>query len=532
MIFSSKLHLLIYNLALAIILCALPFSVFVVSVGLFTLTINFILEGNWSYKYTSLKNNRALWVALIIYLPVLYSFFYTTNTNYAIKELRLWLPFLLIPPVIALSKPLNKQEFKVLLALFVLSVLVGTLISTHYYFHSSNDQSLDVRQISKFISHIRFALMICLAIAILIHFTIIERVGNLSLRVGLIMVIVWLITFLFILQALTGFVMLFLLVALGFTWYYYKSSGTIKRFVLLTFGLSFLFILISIFMHKVDRFYTRNLIDVKNLPEKTQNGNPYQHDTLRLVYENGNLLYINICYSELTNEWNKRSKSNFDGQTKNGQPISQTLIRYLTSLGLTKDSVGVSKLDTLDVALIESGATSILYKNKGFGLDLKLYQILWELESYRNEGSIGHSSIVQRLTYIKSALYAIKKNLWLGVGWGDIMSSLNTYYEEYNINLSPELRYMPHNQYLTVWVGAGLIGLILFLVAMFYPFLSTKKHKHFLPLYFFVLIMVSMLIEDTFETHIGISFAAIFSSLFIFGYSFSTSNNDPESIKG
>lgn len=532
MIFPSKLHRLIYIFALAIILCALPFSVFVVSVGLFTLTINFILEGNWRYKYNTLKNNTALWVALLIYTPVLYSFFYSANADYAVKELRLWLPFLLIPPVISLTEPLNRQEFRLLLTLFVLSVLVGTLISTHYYVISSNLQNLDVRQISKFISHIRFALMICMAIAILIHFIFFERLGNLAVRFGLIMVIIWLTIFLFILQALTGFLMLFILVALGFAWYYNKTSGTIKRFVLLTFGLSILFVLVSLFMHKVDRFYTRNLIDLKSLPEKTQNGNPYQHDTLRLVYENGNLLYINICYPELGKEWSERSKNPFDGQTKNGQPISQTLIRYLTSMGLPKDSVGVSKLDSIDITLVESGATSILYKNKGFGLDLRLYQILWELESYKNEGSIGYSSIVQRLTYIKSAWHAIKKNIWLGVGWGDIMSSLDTYYEDCNINLSPELRYMPHNQYLTVWVGAGLIGLILFLAAMIYPFFSTKKHKHFLPLYFFVLIMVSMLIEDTFETHIGISFAAIFASLFIFGYSFSSCNNESESIKG
>lgn len=531
MLLSPSSHRFVYILALIIVACSLPFSVFATSVGIITLLVNFLLEGNWRVKSINLQRNRVILFSLLLYLPVLYSFFYSSNTTIAIRELRLWLPFLLVPPVVAMSNPLSKREFRWITLMFVLAVLVATLISTAYLLMLSGNSAIDTRQISLFISHIRFALMINLAVAILVHFIVFESFLSKWIAVTMILIAFWLVVFLFILQSLTGIVMVGLLIFVGFVWIYVMSKSSVARFAIATVGLSVFFIIISIVTHTVDEFYTRNRVDFKTLKEFTVNGNPYQNDTARLVYENGNLVYINICYPELRREWERRSSLSFDGLDKKGQRLDQTLIRYMTSIGLTKDSAGVWKLDPGDIQLVEDGATSVVFKEGGIGLSKRIYQLLWEFDAYRSQGTIANSPMIQRLVFAKAAWFVIENHFWWGVGWGDLQENLNTYYKTNHINLSEEYHFMPHNQYLTVWARAGFVGFVFFLMALMLPFILMKKNKHFLPLYFLAMVAVSMLNEDTFETHIGITLAVLFGSLFIFGYSFTSKTDEPESPK-
>lgn len=531
MLFSSSFHRWVYIVALAITACSLPFSPYTASIGIISMLVNFILEGQWRLKLNIFKGNKALWLSYLLYLPILYSAFYSSNFSITIKELRLWLPFIVVPTVVALSKPLNYKEFKWVMLLFVLAVFVASAISTAYLFGISSELVIDSRQISLFISHIRFSLMVNLAIAIIIHYLVFDSSFDGVYKSLLSIVLLWFIVFIFILQSFTGIVMLFLLILLSFSWFYAKQKGQVSRFVLASIFFSVLFILVSAITHKVDRYYTRNNVDFGMLKQCTVNGRPYQHDTLRRVYENGNLLYINICYPELRAQWARRSATPFDSLDKKGQPLSHTVLRYITSMGYTKDSAGLWQLSDEDIAFIENGATSVVFKKSKLGIDARIYQFLWEIDAYRTEGTVSYSSVIQRLVFTKAALYVIKYNFWFGVGWGDTQEFLNNYYKEFELGLPKNLWCMPHNQYLTVWVGAGFVGFSIFLLALLFPFILRKRYKYFLSFYFLLMIMVSMLSEDTFETHIGITLAVLFSSLFTFGEIFSSRNNEPCSIK-
>ncbi|MCB8965022.1 MAG: O-antigen ligase family protein [Bacteroidales bacterium] len=530
MIFTPKAHRLLYILALAITACSLPFSVYTTSIGTIILVANFLLEGNWRFKAEAIKTNKLLWISLLVYTPLLYSFFYSTNTAIGLKELRLWLPFVFVPIVVALSNKLNHTEFQFILLSFVLAVFVATAISTTYLLGIASELVIDTRRISLFISHIRFSMMVNLAIAILIHLAFSNNHFKKPIRILFIAVAIWLTAFLFVLKAFTGIAMLALLVAMGTIWILIKQRNRIVRFVVTSIALSMLLIIASTITHKVDRFYTRHRVNLTQLNPTTANGNPYTHDTLRKIYENGHLLYINICYPELRNEWQRRSTVPFDSTDAKGQPLSQTIIRYITSLGHTKDSAGIWKLDSLDINLIEHGATSVIFKESTTGFDARIYQLLWEFDAYRSERNISYSSVVQRMVFAKAAWFVVKNNFWLGVGWGDIRDSMSQYYQQYEPSLPETLWLMPHNQYLTVWTGSGLLGLIIFLIALCVPFVTKKMYRHFLPLYFFAMVMVSMLNEDTFETHIGITFATIFISLFIFGDTFPHKPDESKSI--
>jgi len=66
-------------------------------------------------------------------------------------------------------------------------------------------------------------------------------------------------------------------------------------------------------------------------------------------------------------------------------------------------------------------------------------------------------------------------------------------------------------------VGFGLIGIIWFLVVLLYPPIKTRRMDDYFYLAFFVIMIVSMISEDTIETQAGVTIFAFFTSLFLFG---------------
>lgn len=521
MVFSQSTHRFIFLFGLAVSLCALPFSPFALSVGLITLAANWLISGQWPEKYSKFIDRKSLWAFLLIYFSAFIGLFYSDNIGYAIKELRLWLPILLVPIVVGTTLPINKKEFKILLLLFCTAVFVGSLISFSIFIQDYSSLGQNIRYISSYISHIRFALMVDLSIFSLFYLAI-QKGYFISklIKLGLIIMAVWLIAFLFILQSITGIGLLIIVGVVLLSGWIFKTKEPVLRFsliVVLAFSVLFAF---SYIAHSVDNFFTRENIDFSALPRLTVNGNPYSSDTLNKQFENGNLVWINICYPELKKSWERVRNENKDGVIRNYKEIEQPLIRYLASKGLLKDSIGFAKLDSIDISLINNNVSSVIFKQHKFGIYPRLYQILWEIDHYNNFGVASGSSIMQRYLYLKASWQIIKENLYFGVGTGDGKDRLMEYYRSSKVNLEQKYWLLSHNQYLTVWIGSGVFGLVLFLVGLFLPVFYEKRFNCVPCVVFMVIVILSMLSEDTFETHIGVSFAAIFYSIFFFGYDF------------
>ncbi|NJK85175.1 MAG: hypothetical protein HC906_03650 [Bacteroidales bacterium] len=100
------------------------------------------------------------------------------------------------------------------------------------------------------------------------------------------------------------------------------------------------------------------------------------------MIENGYYIWLYVCDQELEEEWNKISQLPFNGQDKRGQELRHTLIRYLTSKGLRKDSAGISKLSEKDILAVENGDANVLFTKK-LSLYPRLYQIIWEFDVYK-----------------------------------------------------------------------------------------------------------------------------------------------------
>jgi hypothetical protein len=270
-----------------------------------------------------------------------------------------------------------------------------------------------------------------------------------------------------------------------------------------------------IIKNEYDNVYKINKSPTAGLRTKTINGNLYLNDTLRKETENGNYVWREVCEQELKSNWNRRSTLDYDGLDLKNQKIKYTIIRYLTSKGYGKDSVGISLLTPKDIFLIESGIANERLGTK-FSISNRIYQIIWEIKEYtKNQNSSGHS-VAQRLEYWATSIRIIKSNLLIGVGTGDVKDEFQKEYQRTNSSLSKQYRLKSHNGYLLITVAFGLIGLFIFLYSLFYPPYILKMYNNYYFVVFFIIFLLSQINEDTIETQAGVTFFAFFNSLFLF----------------
>jgi hypothetical protein len=350
------------------------------SIGSILLAFVWMLEGNYHEKWKNIISDRRIQLLIAFYLIHVIGLLYTSNFEYGWKDLRVKLPLLLFPLILGTIPSIDKKRIDALLLIFIGSVLFSTFYSflIHKNVITVERDVNDVRTISRFISHIRLSMNICLVILLLFFYFKNHR-NKIFLFFKLILT-AWLMYFLYILESATGVMILFSCILVGSV-FYAVTSGTI---LLRTISVSFLaIILIStglFFYIIISNYYQPRDLDISNLDKRTKYGEVYQHDTSNLQLENGHYLWLYIAPVELEVSWNERSEFLFSQLDKKGQPIKWTLIRYLTSKGLRKDKEGIYSLSEKDITNIESGLASI-DANSSTGLTRRIKMIMYEFDT-------------------------------------------------------------------------------------------------------------------------------------------------------
>jgi hypothetical protein len=223
-----------------------------------------------------------------------------------------------------------------------------------------------------------------------------------------------------------------------------------------------------------------------------------------------------VCEEELKKSWEERSKFGYKQEDVNGFPISETLIRYLTSKGLTKDSVGMSKLLPEDIGYVEKGIANYIYTQRFLSLYPRIYQTIWELDVYFKTGNPNLKSVSKRIEFGKAALTIIQEHPFFGVGTGNWKQAFTDAYQKNNSQLQPEQYGSSHNQYLNYLVKFGILGFLWIIFAWVYP-LFLKNKQHFYPVVMLLLILgIANFSDSNLEAHTGISFFVFFYSLLLF----------------
>ena len=502
-------------LCLALMAASLTLSPFVMGASQFLLVAAWLFTGDpLKVKLQRFLHNKIALLLVSLYLLHVIGLAWTSDFTYALKDLRVKLPLLVLPLVLSSVKPLEKKLTDLLLLVYVLSVFVATCISYWIYLQHNYQ---DIREISQYISHIRFCLNIVLVIGIIGYYLFTRKMPwwEKLLAVALIL---WFVYQLYIFESISGYLAFIGLVVTSLLFLYFTKIKNKPMRIAGAVLVIALPLAIGIYLYRtVESMLTVAPVNLEQLDKKTALGNDYWHDTVCFPVENGQYVGLYFCRPEMRSAWNNRSRLDYDGVTGNGENLEATLARYLTSKGLRKDAQGVASLDDQDIRNVEQGVAN--YVNQSHpGVYARLAETLFEYNQYRRNNNPNGGSLSQRIEYTRASLHLIRKHPVFGVGTGDLPDAYAQAYNELNSPLKERYRHRAHNQYLSFTVGFGLLGLALFLVVLFYPYLSSKKNRSYLYTIFLVILLISMLPEDTIESQAGVTWFALFNSLFIFAF--------------
>ncbi|HEY4789007.1 MAG TPA: O-antigen ligase family protein [Bacteroidales bacterium] len=511
--FSEQLHKSVYFGALILLAVSLPFSVFTLSVAQIVLLVNWILEGRFRQKWELIIKQPSLWMIGIFYLVHILWMINTSNIAWGLHELKINLPLLVIPLVIATSSPLGKDQLKIILSSFVVAVLVFSLYSGYLIFGFDGKPFHTMEELSPIIWHIRWALMADVAVFLIAWLLL--NVNITLVRIFYVTAGLWLIVYLFLFKSLTGIVVLVVTAAIMLLWFALRQKQLMLKWFTITGFLTLVLVIATYLTHAYARFSAFEKIDFTKLDKYTAQGNPYWNDTTRTYVENGHYEFIYICDKELRESWKQRSKMDLDGKTKDGGELKYALVRYLTSKGLRKDAQGVDQLTDREIRYIEAGKTNYIDTNK-YALYPRLYISMLELYQYTHGANPTGYSLSQRIEYLKTSFHIIKDNFWFGIGTGDVPNAFERQYIIDKSQLAKNSQWWATNQLVTFFVNFGLIGFLITLFSLLSPPYFERKYSNYLFLIIFIIGFLSFLDEDTFETHPGISMFAFFYSLFLY----------------
>lgn len=127
------------------------------------------------------------------------------------------------------------------------------------------------------------------------------------------------------------------------------------------------------------------------------------------------------------------------------------------------------------------------------------------------------NELTLRLAIFKCATSIVKENLIFGTGVGDVMTDLESVYRSVNFKFGYNNSYDPHNQYLRICLGTGLVGLALFLTGLIVVLKRALHNGDWLVFGVMILYSISFLFESILERHNGIVIFAFIHSTLIFG---------------
>lgn len=484
-----------------------------ISLGISVCVLAWLLENDLLQRIKSLKSHPFFWISLGLILLHVLGLIWSENLAYGLKDIKTKSPLLLIPLVFFSSNLFKlKDEIVFIKIIFIASLVVCTLFSFGIYFHwmkPTQYNASDMRTMIFGVSGVRLALFICLALCFIV-FDIYHQ-KRWELKILLMILLVWFLFFLNFIESGTAVVFLILLAIYSFVYIILLRFSRVKQLVVLGISAAILITVVILLNNFLASMFVEKPNSVNT--KETIKGEVYKNYSKLPYVESGYVVGNNIAIVELRNAWNKRSSIKIGKKDKKGQAILITLLRYLNSKSGIKDADAVEKLSLQDLQNIENGMANYHYQFM-YGWQKRLSQIIFEFEAYRTGLSPFGNSVTQRFEYWKIAINLFKSNMVFGIGTGDVKDAYENAYKKYAY-VDTRFKLRAHNQYLTMAVAFGIVGLIVFLIYAF-SLLFTKSYKEY-PYFtfaFLIIMLFSFLSEDTLETQSGVTFIVFFHTLF------------------
>jgi hypothetical protein len=464
-------------------------------------------------KFNEFYRNKPALILSSLYILHVIGLIYTSDFEYALKDLRTKLPLLILPLFIATGPRISTRIFYQMLALFIAAVVGGSIYRLILFLQLP---VADSRAIEVFTSHIRFSLNAVFAVYIIFFFVYKKGLLNTGLKALMLIIAIWLVTFMVFMNYSTGILIFIIVGFLLLLFLASKIKGLLIRATLVI-CIGIIFILPVIYVISIGYKYMNTpAVEFSKLDKFTPRGNSYYHDTVNFKSRNGKWTGLYICDKELRQSWSQRSRFALNSYNQMKQMHRYTLIRYLASRDLRKDADGINQLSDADIGNIEKGIDRYDY-NKLPGLRSQIEDFITSYQRYVNQHDPNSSSMIQRFEYWHTSFLLIAQNPVLGVGTGDLPNAFKNQYHKMNTNLAIQYRLRSHNQYLSIAVAFGIIGFAWFVIVMFYPGIKTRNFNNYFYMIFWIIFMLSMLTEDTIESQEGVTFYVLFTALMILG---------------
>ena len=147
----------------------------------------------------------------------------------------------------------------------------------------------------------------------------------------------------------------------------------------------------------------------------------------------------------------------------------------------------------------------------------KVYNTQEDVSNVEKASKGKNFSIAARVYSYQAALAVWQDNKLIGVGKPNLESEMARRYAVLYPELTPEFYILPHNQYLYNLAAYGLVGLLVFLLGLFYPAWWARRKCAPLLVAQYVSIALSFLVEYTLETQIGLAYVVFFLLLALQG---------------
>ncbi|MFW5793747.1 MAG: O-antigen ligase family protein [Bacteroidota bacterium] len=506
-------HFWVYFILLCLLAASMPTSIYMVSVVQIGLGVNWLLEGRYKDKFNKFFNNKPAIVFTLIYVMHLVGLLWTEDLMYALgSDLKHKLPTLTLTLIIVSSHEIDIKKIRIILYLFVASVIAVSFISFANYL--INDIT-NHRKILMFSYHLYFNLMLVLSM-FLLPYLVRKSTKNKAWFVVSLLLSLWMLYFLILTRALSSLAALSAVIVFILVYIFFKKHSIYIKIVsasLLIVGIVFSVMIVRY----VNQFEsTKTEVSVEALETHTKEGNPYKHFLPIEEWENGNPVYIYIAEDELQDEWNNRSDIDYYSTDKKGYDIRFTLFRYLTSKGLRKDREGLQELTDEDIKAVEQGITNHLY-TEWPGILERIHQTIKGIHIYNETNNPNWSTLTQRIDLWKASYEAFKKKPIFGWGTGDLFIAVEYGLEKNDSVLQGE-KMKPHSQYLLFLLTLGSVGLILFFVFYIYPVVKTKAYKIFPFKVFMIAYAINMIGNNPIDAQLGQTMFVFFTLVFCFMY--------------
>jgi hypothetical protein len=510
-VFGEQRHKNLYYIGVALLGFGMMLGTVPTSVPQFILLGNWVLEGRFVEKWQRLKSNKFFWVLASVFLMHVIGLAYTKDLEAGFNDIRIKIPLLLLPLIIFSSPIITLKELKWIVLAFIVGCVCNVTWCLFYTYTKLGNQP--IRQASRFMSHIRLSLLLNVAI-VACYWCILQFKNRSTIFLFGVVIIFFIIAMIKLALMTALFILIFVLLVLVGN--FIRKQGIVYKLIGVGVILIGCFGFGSYLKSAYDeQFYIANSPNNQVLL-KSKTGKLYYNYPEYTQRENGFYVYRNIQFEEIQQEWNKR----FPDDSIKYSPYfinmkrSDVLVRYMSSLGLTKDSAGIAQLKWKDIKQIKNNITN--YKAAGWnGLRKRVYELFFEYQEFlRNSNASGHS-LSMRLFFWSTASHIISRHPFIGVGTGDAQLSFNNAYKRLNVPLKKEWRLRSHNQFLAITVAFGFIGLLIFIFSIVYPVWTLKSYLPFLYLPFLGIALLSFLVEDTLETQTGLTFFAFFNTLLL-----------------